>query len=301
MPSRARIALPKRRWRVSPIDIVAEGLPTARGTGMPMREPVDDNARARVNRELDRVEREADVRVLFACESGSRAWGFESTDSDYDVRFIYLRRPQWYLSIDIATRRDVIEEPIDDSLDVSGWDIVKALNLFRHSNPPLFEWLGSPIIYRDVHALASDLRGLSDGYYLPKAAAYHYVRMAQNNWRSYLQRPLVRTKKYVYALRPLLAALWLERQLGVVPTPFATLVETVVDDAAVRDAANDLVARKLAGKERDESPPIPVLHDYLAHHLERLDDVAAQIAPEPRGDPDVLSAVMRRCLHEAWA
>ena len=99
--------------------------------------------------------------VLYACESGSRAWGFASTDSDYDVRFLYLRRPSWYLSIDLEARRDVIERPIDDELDVSGWDLRKALKLFLKSNPPLLEWLGSPIVYREEFPTAERLRALA--------------------------------------------------------------------------------------------------------------------------------------------
>ena len=109
--------------------------------------------RKEVLRRLDAVEREEDVRVLYACESGSRAWGFASPDSDYDVRFIYVHRPDWYLSI--VDRRDVIERPIVDEYDLSGWELRKTLRLFRKSNPPLIEWLGSPIVYRERTAMGS--------------------------------------------------------------------------------------------------------------------------------------------------
>jgi predicted nucleotidyltransferase len=86
-----------------------------------------------------------DVVVLLAVESGSRAWGFSSKDSDYDARFIYLRRPEAYLSI--RAPRDVIERRIVDEVDVNGWDLRKALGLLMKSNPPLLEWLQCPIIY----------------------------------------------------------------------------------------------------------------------------------------------------------
>jgi hypothetical protein len=103
----------------------------------------------RVRNALTRLETEQDVRVLYACESGSRAWGFASQDSDYDVRFLYVHRREWYLSIE--SRRDVIEEPLCDELDVSGWELRKALRLLRKSNPPLLEWMKSPMVYhRDV-------------------------------------------------------------------------------------------------------------------------------------------------------
>src|SRR5688572_25164319 len=90
-----------------------------------------------VNCRLDEIEQEHRVQVIFCCESGSRAWGFASTDSDYDVRFIYLQHLDWYMSIDLEERRDIIETPIEDVWDINGWDLRKALRLLRKSNPPL--------------------------------------------------------------------------------------------------------------------------------------------------------------------
>ena len=180
-----------------------------------------------IARTLDAVERENDVRVLYACESGSRAWGFASEDSDYDARFIYVNRPNWYLAVDLEEKRDVIELPIEDTLDVNGWDVRKALRLFRKSNPPLMEWLGSPIVYREVGPLAKSLRQLAADFYYPTKCSYHYLRMAQTNYRQYLKGSDIWLKKYFYVLRPLLAVLWIERGLGVVPTEFCSLVEEI--------------------------------------------------------------------------
>src|ERR687898_2728887 len=98
-----------------------------------------------INRLLAELEKAEGMVILLAVESGSRAWGFESADSDYDVRFIYVRRPEDYLSIDLESQRDVIERPIVDDIDLNGWDIRKALQLFQKSNPPLLEWLQSPL------------------------------------------------------------------------------------------------------------------------------------------------------------
>ena len=109
-----------------------------------------------VGEELRRIEQAYDVRVLYACESGSRAWGFASQDSDYDVRFIYVHSRDWYLSIE--DRRDVIEEPISDSLDISGWELRKTLRLLRKSNPPLLEWLKSPVVYAWDEEFVSDFK-----------------------------------------------------------------------------------------------------------------------------------------------
>ena len=145
---------------------------THRGPEMP-----DAAVRDTVNRRLDAIEREEGVRVLFACESGSRAWGFASPDSDYDVRFVYAHPRDWYLSI--GDQRDVIERPIVDLYDVNGWDLRKALRLFRKSNPPMLEWLGSPIVYRERTAAAASLRRIAARSFSPRACAFHYLR----TWR----------------------------------------------------------------------------------------------------------------------
>ena len=161
-------------------------------------ETPDAAVRDTVNRRLDAIEREEGVRVLFACESGSRAWGFASPDSDYDVRFVYAHPRDWYLSI--GDQRDVIERPIVDLYDVSGWDLRKALRLFRKSNPPLLEWLGSPIVYRARTAAAASLRRIATRSFSPRACAFHYLHMAKGNYREYLRADEVPLKKYLYVL-----------------------------------------------------------------------------------------------------
>jgi len=139
--------------------------------------------RKRIIQALQGIAETHDVRILYACESGSRAWGFASQDSDYDVRFIYVRKPEWYLSIDLEHKPDVIELPIVDELDVNGWDLRKALQLFRKSTPPLLEWLDSPIVYLENDSAAARLRPLAPTSYSPMACMYHYFKMAKGNIR----------------------------------------------------------------------------------------------------------------------
>ena len=146
---------------------------------------------------LAEIETRENLRIVYACESGSRAWGFPSVNSDYDVRFIYTRPVEWYLSID--EKRDVIEIPIDERLDINGWDLKKALRLIRKTNPPLLEWLGSPIIYYEKYSVVSQLRQFAQKYYSPSACLYHYLHMARGNFRDYLQGDVVWVKKYFYA------------------------------------------------------------------------------------------------------
>ena len=211
------------------------------------------------------------VRILYACESGSRAWGFASPDSDYDVRFIYVRPRDEYLRIDLEHRRDVIECPIEGVFDINGWDWRKALQLMGKGNPPLFEWLHSPIIYRAEPGFCEALQALTPDYYAPLSCAWHYLHMARGNYREYLQGDRVRLKKYLYVLRPLLAIRWLESGRGVVPMPFRALVATLLPAGEVRDAIERLLVAKQSSGELAWGPRIPALSDWIAAELERLE------------------------------
>jgi predicted nucleotidyltransferase len=249
---------------------------------------------AKIKSELVRIEAVEQVTVLHACESGSRAWGFESDDSDYDVRFLYLRRTPWYLTI--QKKRDVIEVPIDDELDISGWDVTKALELLRKSNPPLLEWLQSPIIYMQTSSFANRLRDLMSEYYSPISCLYHYLHMAQNNYRKYLKDETVWIKKYFYVLRPVLACLWIEQGHGVVPIEFGKLVERVIAEPILKAEIDGLLKLKRAGAELDQGPKKPVISAFLERELARLPTVIPA-NPQPH-DPDSLDQLFADVLRE---
>jgi len=251
----------------------------------------DNQVHQRVRDALARVEAERNVRVLYACESGSRAWGFASRDSDYDVRFLYVHPRDWYLSVD--ERRDVIELPIAEDLDVSGWELRKALRLLRKSNPPLLEWLQSPVVYGCDPAFLAAFRELAAGFYSPRRCFAHYLHMAFGNWRHYLLgREQVSLKKYLYVFRPLLACRWIERQLGPVPMLFVELVEGVLEEPEVRAALDALVVRKQSAVELAVEPPVEALSRFIAAELPRLDAFAEP--EESAGDQEELNRFFRR-------
>ena len=248
--------------------------------------------------QLKMIEESHQVRILYALESGSRAWGFASLDSDYDVRFLYVHPVEWYLSI--RDQRDVIEIPITDSLDINGWDLKKALKLFCKSNPPLLEWLRSPIVYRDVEGLAESLRNLIPTCFSPKNGMYHYLHMAKGNFREYLQGESVWTKKYFYVLRPVLACEWIARY-GAVPPPveFRKLVNGLDLDAAVIHEIDILLQKKIAGDELDNGPKNHILHQFLENSLTHLDNCLNGLqTTEP--DLGILDELFRRMVYAAW-
>src|SRR3990172_5316171 len=248
---------------------------------------------------LNKIEAEEGVKILYACESGSRAWGFPSADSDFDVRFLYLHPREWYLSIDHERKRDVIERPINGRIDLNGWDLRKALILFRKSNPPLLEWLGSPIIYWEKYSTARQLRQLAATGYSPKACMYHYLHMARGNYREYLKGERVWIKKYFYILRPLLAINWLERGMGVVPTEFRVMVNQTIDSEELKQEIERLIKAKEQGHELDYGPRIPVIGDFIDKEMKQLE--GKQFTDDTgKCSIDQLNGLFRSALNEVW-
>lgn len=248
------------------------------------------------------IETEENVRIVYACESGSRAWGFPSADSDYDVRFIYLHPPHWYLSVNLELKRDVIERSIDGQLDINGWDLRKALQLLQKSNPPLMEWLGSPIVYLEPFTVAGQMRDLMSRYYSPAACLHHYLHMARENYRGYLKGPMVSVKKYFYVLRPLLAIRWIEQGWGVVPTEFQTLVDQVLDSSELKEEIGKLVAAKRRGEELNQAPRIECISRFIEDELARLEGRQfAQEYSRPAGPALAFDRVFQAALEEVWS
>lgn len=249
---------------------------------------------------LKTLESEEDIVVCLAVESGSRAWGFPSVDSDYDVRFIYVWPPEQYLSIDVEEKRDVIERPLNSEIDLSGWDLRKALKLFGRSNPPLLEWLQSPTVYVERFSVADRLRKLLPRFYSPKACFHHYLHMAQGNFREYLKGDFVWRKKYLYVLRPLLAIRWIEDDRGPVPIEFERLLAAVVAEPTLKAAIHDLLNEKRAGHELGRGPRSQVISEFIESELERHGEGEAAKTHPPTPNLDELNELFRLSLSEIW-
>ncbi len=252
----------------------------------------------RIIEELIQIEETEQVKILYACESGSRAWGFPSKDSDYDVRFIYIRPVSWYLSI--FQKRDVIERPISDMLDINGWDLKKALQLFHKSNPPLMEWLQSPIQYMEKYSIAEKIRSSSPLTFSPRSCLNHYLHMAKGNYREYLQAEQVKIKKYFYVLRPMLACLWIEKFNTMPPMEFDTLVDEFLSDD-VKEVVEKLLVRKKAGDEFDYEPRIDVINQFLHEKINYFEGVASTFIKQQEDSSHVLDELFQQALTEVWS
>ena len=225
---------------------------------------------AQIKNKLAEIEFTENVNVIMAVESGSRAWGFASPDSDYDVRFIYVRRPEDYIRL--SPVRDVIEWQLDDVYDVSGWDLQKALRLTYDSNPSIHEWCSSPIVYME-NELAAPMRELAAECFLPKKSLYHYVSMAKHNYNTYLTDDEVRIKKYFYALRPVLAARWVADNGTPPPMLFDELVAAELRPDLL-PVVEELVRVKKETSELGTGPKIPELDKYIREQMELMQQAA---------------------------
>lgn len=239
------------------------------------------------------AEQEHNVKVLFAVESGSRAWGFSSPNSDFDVRFIYVHPRDWYLAINLEDKRDVIEYPIVDEIDINGWDLRKALQLLWRSNPGIVEWLQSPIVYVDDGEFAPAARALLQETYSPVRGIHHYLNMARNNYREHIKRDsLVVIKKYFYTLRALMACMWVEKYNQPAPIEFHTLRTLVADNAVINTEISALLERKKVSQEKEIAAPIPALNEFIETTLSYYDGLRF-IEPETGRDIEQLNKLFR--------
>lgn len=220
-----------------------------------------------IPRKLEEIEAREKVKVIHCIESGSRAWGFASPDSDYDVRFIYIRPVEYYLRLDKT--RDVIEWQLDDTLDINGWDLQKALRLLHSSNPTLFEWNCSPIVYKTTPEWGR-ISAVIDHYFQKKTGLHHYLSTAKSNYREYLKSDMVKVKKYFYVLRPVLACRWILEKQTPPPMRFSELANACLDQSLM-PAVSDLLRLKIETPEIGLGPRIDVINEYLDSSIEEID------------------------------
>jgi predicted nucleotidyltransferase len=250
---------------------------------------------------LQAAEREQGVRILYAVESGSRGWGFASKDADFDVRFIYVHEPEWYLGVAPEEKRDVLELGVEmtpaGELDINGWELRKALKLFRLSNPPLLEWLSSPISYREEGPLASLLRTAAPSCVSPIRTWRHYRGMMEKSRTRYREKK-TSIKAWFRLLRPLLAMRWIEQGKGVPPMRFALLMDGVIAGDALREELDALMEIKRRSGEQDGFTPPPLTEAFARGEWERLErETPALAAEQHKADVD---AVFNATLAAAW-
>lgn len=242
---------------------------------------------------LKKTEEEYKVKILYACESGSRGWGIGSVDSDYDVRFIYAHDPDWYLSI--SERRDVIELPVNEVLDIGGWDFRKTLRLVGESNAVIWEWMQSPIVYINTKDFLANVWNTAKEYYSLKKGCYHYLSLAGNISRKYLTGEKILIKKYFYILRPILAAKWICEKKEIPPMEFDTLKTLISKNEKVTQKINSLLKSKEKATEKDFCDRDYDIDDFIQKEFERCGETV-QTLPGKNNDFEPLNSFFRKQL-----
>lgn len=240
-----------------------------------------------IESKLNEIEEKEHVKILHCVESGSRAWGFASPDSDYDVRFIYVREKNWYL--DLNPGRDVIEWQLDDVLDINGWDLQKTLKLLHNSNPTVFEWDKSPVVYRTTPEWKR-ISAILPEYFSPAKMIHHYLGTALGQFNKYLVDDEVRLKKYFYALRPILACEWVADRETPPPMLFDELKEAYLPEKYVQ-AVNGLVELKKSTPEIGTGKRIELLDEYLNERMEFFKELSHSIKKEGVASWEKLNAI----------
>lgn len=231
--------------------------------------------------------------VLFACESGSRAWGFASPDSDYDARFIFCRPLESYLLLNPP--KDTVDVMLPGDLDFVGWDLQKALRLFAKSNCALYEWLGSPEVYWEEPHFADDLRDLIRHYFNPKGALYHYLGGAKTTIERYGLGTLA-IKKVFYMLRPLLAGCWIVKYQTMPPTQFDELLAADLLDEQMMKAVTDLLKQKETAIEGEQIVLNPVIAQWIESQMASLKTKAEKLPTAKVNDLEPLNRIFLKWL-----
>lgn len=247
-----------------------------------------------IDEKLNDIEEKENVKILHAVESGSRAWGFASPDSDYDVRFIYVRKKEDYLSLN--QKRDVIEWQLDEILDINGWDLKKALQHFHKSNATLFEWSNSPIVYRTTKEWQS-IYSQAQEYFSVKSSLYHYYGTANSNFREYLQEDEVKYKKYFYVIRPLLACKYIMEHISPPPVLFSELMKQELPHE-IKQKIQELLEVKANTPEAGKGQRIDILNQYIEKELGEYKEYVTELEDDRIREWDTLDKIFLGQLSE---
>ena len=232
-----------------------------------------------IEKKLRTLEEENGFRILYACESGSRAWGFASADSDYDIRVIYVWPRDHYLGV--FSPPDTFDFGIDENdLDLSCWDLRKALPLFRKANGPLFEWLYSPIVYFEDKEVLAEWRNLVSAYFVPGHSVGHYLGLSRKINGVIREKGQVTAKKYLYVLRALLSAAFVVENRTPPPVEFTRLRRQLTLPAEVGQEIDAMIAEKAGGSEGDLIPRNGILDAFVDQQLESVAEAASSLSSE---------------------
>ncbi len=235
----------------------------------------------KIKKYLSDLEKENGIEILLAGETGSRAWGFPSPDSDFDVRVIYKHEKDWYLSL--TEKKDTIEYFFENNeIDISGWDLRKSLRLLAKSNPPLLERIQSPIIYKVDKEFLTGINSVAQKTYSRIAAIHHYLSMAKKALEEVVHSEEYKLKKFFYALRASVACLWILEKEEIPPIEFGKMLNALNLPVNSKTRIGELIEIKSTINETYLHKGENVLIEFMKACIERTEN-ESQSLPASKG------------------
>lgn len=240
---------------------------------------------------LKEIEQKKNIKILYACETGSRAWGFPSPDSDFDIRFIYMHERDWYLSL--SQKKDSIEY-MDGDLDITGWDLRKSLGLLKKSNAPLIERFNSPIEYFVAPGFKESFKELITNYYSPIAVFFHHHSLAKKFWEDLKDKEEFKLKSYFYLVRSLLSCNWIINDSNVLPMHIEGLMQYIDDE--YKDWLRALIKLKETVSEKYLHQKDEKLNEWILNLFEDV-DAAKDSIPVNKAEMSLLNEFFLKMLY----
>lgn len=248
----------------------------------------------RFEHQLSELENKHNIKILLACETGSRAWGFPSLDSDFDVRLIYVHKKDWYLSL--TEEKDTIELMLNNNeIDISGWDLRKSLRLLKKSNPPLLERIQSSVIYKVENQFLSEIKLLAQEFYSPIASVHHYLSMGKKSLDVIDYNERYKLKKFFYALRSSIVCLWILERNEIPPIEIKKLIEGLEIPDDIKQRIDYLIDFKSGTTETYLHHGEKQIFNFMNSCLNRAENEAAKLAPS-NGEIEKLNILFRHTL-----
>lgn len=244
---------------------------------------------------LEEIEKQYKVRIVLACETGSRGWGFHSPDSDYDVRFIYVHEPDWYYSV--TEKEDHINVPINDELDITGWELRKSLQLLVKHNAALMERLQSPIIYKEVKGFKEAYLDIVREHFSPISVMHHYLSMA----KGYLEKcsgDEIKLKSLFYGIRSTMSAHWILTYKTLPHMELEKLMPVVAERTELVSRIRELVQLKSGKGEAYMHHQEPLILDYLTTTIQACDEGVKSL-PGHKYEAETLNRFLRQYVKES--
>lgn len=248
-----------------------------------------------IKQKIADIEQKFSVKVILAVESGCRAWGFPSLNSDYDVKFIYVNKPDWYISID--QKQETIELPISNYIDMNGWDILKSFKLLSRYDPSLQEWISSPIVYKSSQDEVDTIKRLAKTSFMPESSFNHYLSMAKTKLEYIVDKENIRIKNYMYAIRAIFCCQYILAYTSQPPMKISQLLKHL-DSEPLKNEIAKLIDIKFENPEKFEIPRVPLIEAFLSEKLSSLSNNT--ISNPKKTDTHIYDNTLIDIIKQVW-